>query len=185
MGLGPMPVMAMAEVVPGSSPSADNIMYPGLNSSDLSSYEITPFEFGSWTGGRAQAFMPTQYLGAAMRKGKHQNGKKSVKGFDKFTFIQGSTADEWNGYLLEAFFNYTIHLNAKRDNSGLKLAERQSPSTAIVIPPGQEDNPQVGLSQEVAHVFNITFNQSLWATYPNPFLDYNQEMAGIDHLLLV
>lgn len=177
--------MAMAEVMPGSSPLADNIMYPGLNSSKLTSYEITPFEFASWIGGRVQAFMPTQYLGTAMRKGNYQNGKKCVKGFDKFTFVQGSTADEWNGYLLKAFFNDTIHINAKREEIEPRLAERKAPSTKIVIPPGQEDNPQVLLSQEVSEAFNITFNQTLWATYPNPFLDYNPAMTGIDQLLLV
>ena len=92
-GEAPMPIIVAAEVIPGRSPSMGGILYPnnGGNQSSaifpLTSYEITPFEFGSWAGGRVQAFMPTQYLGTAMTNGSVQNSSECVVAFDKFSFV--------------------------------------------------------------------------------------------------
>ena len=55
----------------------------------------------------------------------------------------------------------------------------------IPIPPGQEQNPLVQVVNQSAVNFDQTFNESLWATYPNPFMDYNDEMKGVSELLLV
>lgn len=95
MGLAPMPIVLYTEVVPGSSPEIGKIMYPDVNASPTT-YEQTPFEFGSWIGGRVQAFFPTKYLGTSMNDGKPANSKKCVNGFDKMTFAQGSTGNAWN-----------------------------------------------------------------------------------------
>lgn len=184
MGLSPMPIVALAEVVPGQSPSMGNIMYPGLNSSNLSSYEVTPFEFGSWLGGRVQAFMPTHWLGTMMSQGKPLNTSNCVTGFDKMTFIQGSTGNAFNFYLLDAFFGYAAF--AKRDLQKQTLEPRQQANDSIVVPPGQESNPNVQLVEGFSGPpFNQSINESLWATYPNPFMNYNKAMANVDELLIV
>lgn len=183
-GAGPMPIMAFSEVVPGQSPEIGKIAYPGRNATNgfnLTSYEITPFEFGSWAGGRVQAFMPTRQLGSNMSGGSPVNGT-CVEGFDKFTVVQGTTAEAFPAYLIDAF--YKIPIFAKRSDGGSSSSSSSSIDD-IPIPKGQEDNPFVQLVNQTASEFGQTFNQSLWATYPNPFLNYNEEMRGVEELLLV
>lgn len=181
VGAAPMPIMVFSEVVPGESPEIGNIMYPGrttTNGFDLTLYEVTPFEFGSWAGGRVQAFMPTRQLGSEMSEGTPVNGSNSrcVEGFDKFTVIQGTTADAFAAYLIDDFYNIPIFW---------KRADESSADGDIPIPPGQENNQFVQLVNETASNFGQTFNESLWATYPNPFLNYNDDMEGVEELLLV
>jgi lysophospholipase len=186
LGLGPMPMLTLAEVVPAISPKIDNIMFPGLNSSNLTSYELTPFEFGSWVGGRIQGFMPTQFLGSIMNKGKPVNNKSCVIGFDKMTFMQGATADAFNFWFIDSFFN--IPLFAKRDKMTKMpgpLEKRATVNTSIIIPSSQQNSSLVVIVERVSELFNQSFNQSLWATLPNPFLNYNKAMAGSEELLLV
>ncbi len=160
-------------------------MFPGRNSTNginLTSWEVTPFEFGSWIGGRVQGFFPTKWLGSAMRKGKPQAKDSCVNGFDRVTFIQGSTSNAFNFWLIDAWYN--IPLFAKRSVEQL-LSRRQSSGEEIVIPPGQEDNPLVQLANMTATEFDMSFNDTLWAKYPNPFQGYNEKMAGVEELLLV
>ncbi|CAH0020252.1 unnamed protein product [Clonostachys rhizophaga] len=181
LGTAPMPIMVLAEVIPGKSPGIGKIMYPGFNSTNqfnLTSYEVTPFEFGSWAGGRVQAFIPTQYLGTSMSNGKPQNDSVCAVGFDKLTFIQGTTACAFNAWFIDAF--YQIPVFAKRE-----LESRQQQQADIPIPPGQQDNPLVYLVNQTAVNFNQTFNDSMWGTYPNPFQDYNDDMKNVDELLLI
>ncbi|KAK7429397.1 hypothetical protein QQZ08_003989 [Neonectria magnoliae] len=184
LGNAPMPIMVLAEVIPGQSPEIGKLMYPGNNATNgfnLTSYEVTPFEFGSWLGGRVQAFMPTEWLGTAMSNGKTQNKSQCVQGFDKFTFIQGSTTDAFNSWLIDDF--YGIPTFAKR---GLDARQKTSDQLSdIPIPSDQEQNPLVQLVNETASNFDQTFNESLWATYPNPFENYNDAMSGISELLLI
>ena len=93
-----MPLMSLAEVVPGLSPNIGGILYPGNNATNgfnLTAYEISPFYFGSWAGGRVQAFFPTKYLGTNMSDGKPTSDQCFV-GFDKLSFVQGSTANAFN-----------------------------------------------------------------------------------------
>lgn len=189
-GKAPMPIIALAEVVPGRSPSIGGMLYPGINASNaanLTSYEVTPFEFGSWLGGRVQAFFPTKWLGTPMRQGKPQANDTCVQGFDKFSFIQGSTGNAFNYWFIDAWYN--IPLFAKRAVRTL-VAKRQIPPPpssqgGIVIPPDQSDNDLVQLVNETATSFQQTFNDSMWATYPNPFQGYNAKMAGVEELLIV
>lgn len=183
MGQAPMPIMELAEVIPGNSPEIHSIMYPGFNSTNgfnLTTYEVTPFEFGSWTGGRIQAFMPTEYLGTSMNNGTAQNRSQCVRGFDKLTFIQGTTAGAFPAWFIDDFYNIPVF--AKRELEG-----RQSPSQLddIPVPADQLNNPLVQLVNLTATSFNQTFNQSMWGTYPNPFENYNEEMKNVDELLLV
>lgn len=177
LGLGPMPIISMSEIVQGSSPSYEGILYPGVNSQKLTSFEMTPYEFGSWTGGRVQAFMPTQYVGSTMYNGTYVNITNCVNGFDKMSFAQGSTADAFNFYLLDIFSNGTLPLFAKRDETPAPIDKRESSSSGA--------NPILELVHEINKEFNLTTNESLWATYPNPFLGYNEDMAEVDELLLV
>ena len=184
LGAGPMPVMALAEVIPGVSPSIGGILYPGFNATNkfnLTSFEITPFEFGSWLGGRVQAFIPTKWLGTSMSGGMPRATNSCVEGFDKITFIQGSTANAFNFWFIDDWFN--IPLFAKRSLQALNVFRRQTPSSnTIVIPPGQDENPLVQLVNGTATAFELTFNESLWATYPNPFQGYNGTTGGLDNV---
>lgn len=171
LGAAPMPIMVLAEVIPGESPEIEQITYPGRNSTNgfnLTSYEVTPYEFGSWLGGRVQGFMPTVNLGTAMANGTAQNDSQCVQGFDKMTLIQGTTTDAFSAWLIDDF--YSIPIFAKRD---------------VPIPEGEEQNPLVQLVNQTASNFGLTFNASLWGTYPNPFLGYNEAMNDVDELLLV
>ncbi|VUC23730.1 unnamed protein product [Clonostachys rosea] len=187
MGTAPMPIMVLAEVIPGKSPEIGKIMYPGFNSTNgfnLTSYEVTPFEFGSWAGGRVQAFIPTQYLGTSMSNGKPQNDSICAVGFDKLTFIQGTTACAFDAWFIDAF--YKIPVFAKRELEGRQQQQQQQQNLDdIPIPPGQEDNGLVFLVNQTAVNFNQTFNESMWGTYPNPFQDYNDDMKNVDELLLI
>ncbi|KAF6844496.1 lysophosphoplipase A [Colletotrichum musicola] len=173
-GEAPMPIVCLNEVVPGQSPAINNIMWPGRNDTNgfsLTSYEVNPFEFGSWAGGRVQAFMPTRYLGTSMSNGTAQNASECVRGFDKFTFVQGSTATAFDVWFIGDW--YDIPLFAKRGLEG-----RQSSSGDIQVPPEFKDDG-------TAENFNQTFNESLWATYPNPFQNSNPAMQNVEELLLV
>ncbi|KAF4993218.1 hypothetical protein FGRMN_6582, partial [Fusarium graminum] len=183
-GDAPMPILTFAEVVPGKSPEIGKLMYPGLNRStlfNLTSYEVTPFEFGSWVGGRVQAFIPTKYLGTAMSDGKPQNKSQCVEGFDKITLMQGTTTNAFTAWFIDTF--YGIPVFAKR-----WLEERQQVNpdiNDIPIPSDQDDNPLVQLVNSTAQYFDLTFNESMWANYPNPFEDYSDDMEGVSELLLV
>ncbi|KAF3763282.1 FabD/lysophospholipase-like protein [Cryphonectria parasitica EP155] len=187
-GTGPMPILGLAEVIPGQSPSMGNILYPGRNSTNgfnLTEYEVTPFEFGSWLGGRVQGFMPTQYLGSAMSAGE-PSGVTCVTGFDRFTFFQGATADAYNFYFISDFFN--IPLFAKRALSSIQnLVARQDVGAPddVDIPSEWDSNLLVGLVNQTAETFGQDFNDTLWAWVPNPFQDYNDAMANVTDLLLV
>ena len=181
-GLAPMPIVLYSEVVPGSSPAIGGIMYPDPNSKSSTIYEQTPFEFGSWIGGRVQAFMPTKFLGSAMSYGMPVHSNHCVNGFDKMTFAQGSTGNAWNFWFIDAFYNVALFWKRNR----LFLRSETDAASSIPIPPGQLlHNPQVILVNETASVFNQTFNQSMWATYPNPFLNYTEGMRGQTELLIV
>ncbi|KAI8317230.1 Lysophospholipase 3 [Colletotrichum sp. SAR11_240] len=180
-GEAPMPILALSEVIPGQSPSIQNIMWPGRNATNgfnLTSYEVTPFEFGSWRGGRVQAFMPTMYLGTSMSNGTAQNTSECVMGFDKYTFLQGSTADAFDAWFIDNW--YGVPTFAKRE-----LESRQTASTNITVPPGKEENGEVQLVINTVQNFNQSFNDSLWATYPNPFENMNPAMQNVDNLLLL
>ncbi|KAK7215051.1 hypothetical protein V2G26_003054 [Clonostachys chloroleuca] len=131
LGTAPMPIMVLAEVIPGKSPEIGKIMYPGFNSTNqfnLTSYEVTPFEFGSWAGGRVQAFIPTQYLGTSMSNGKPQNDSVCAVGFDKFTFIQGTTTCAFNAWFIDAF--YQIPVFAKRSWRAVSSSNSNSNSSS-------------------------------------------------------
>lgn len=179
-GRAPMPIVTLAEVIPGVSPKIGN-MYPGNNETNgfnLTSYEVTPFEFGSWFGGRVQAFMPTAYIGTAMSDGKLQNKSECVQGFDKMSFVQGSTTDAFCAWFIDDF--YSIPISAKRDD--LKASGGDN---GIPIPDDQEQNPLVQLVNGTASNFDQSFNESIWSRYPSPFEGYGQPMDGVTELLLV
>ncbi|KAF4496954.1 MFS transporter [Fusarium agapanthi] len=143
LGDAPMPIMCFAEVIPGKSPEIGKLMYPGFNKStgfNLTAYEVTPFEFGSW----------------------------------------GTTANAFTAWFIDSF--YGIPVFAKR-----WLGKRQKVNPDIndvPVPRDQYDNPLVQLVNETAMYFGLTYNESLWATYPNPFEDYNEDMKGVSELLL-
>ena len=153
-------------MIPGTSPEIKKIMYPDI--SNAAEYEQTPFEFGNWLGGRVQAFFPTKFLGSSMNNGKPSNPKECVNGFDKITFGQGTTGNAWNFWFIDDW--YDIPLFYKRD---------------IPVPSSAKKDPQVELVDEIAKTFKQTFNDSIWAWYPNPFKNLNKDMQGVEELLLV
>lgn len=181
-GEAPMPLFTLAEIVPGQSPNIGGLLYPGAtatNKFNLTSYEVSPFEFGSWAGGRVQAFINTTYLGSAMTNGTVQNNSQCVVGFDKLYFMQGSTADAFTAWFIQDFYN--IEIFAKRSLD----ARQEGSSPTVSIPPDQENNPLVELVNETASNFDLSFSDALWATWPNPFENYNEAMNNISELLLV
>ena len=182
-GLAPLPIITLTEVLPGVSPEIGGIMYPNVSSPILTTYEQTPFEFGSWVGGRVQAFIQNKFLGTSMTKGKPTNSTRCVNGLDQMSFMQGSTGNAWNFWLIDAFYN--IPLFWKRDVAANIFSKRQESTSSIPIPPDQHSNLEVYLINQTAVTFNQTFNQTLWATVPNPFLNYNSEMTNVSELLLV
>ncbi|KAI9833172.1 MAG: hypothetical protein M1819_003795 [Sarea resinae] len=202
LGLGPMPIVTLVEVINGSSSSYDGVLYPGSNSSilnHLSNYELSPFEFGNWIGGRAEGFMPTQYIGTTMLNGSVANISECVTGFDKMSFVQGSTSDAFNIYLITNFSNSSLELFAKRDDPAWSPLEKRKTSSSaaaptspqpisfggISVPSGDENSGYLELVEQIASNFNQTVEESLWATYPNPFLDYSKAMSGVEDLTLV
>lgn len=65
----PMPILTLAKAIPGQSPNTGGLLYSGFNGTDgfnLTSYEITLYEFSTWAWGRIQDFMLTRYLGSSM-----------------------------------------------------------------------------------------------------------------------
>lgn len=44
-------------------------------------YDVTPLEFGAWTG--VKAFSPIKYLGTTFVDGKPKNTSACVRGFDR------------------------------------------------------------------------------------------------------
>ena len=113
-----------------------------------------------------------------MTDGSTQNSSECVVAFDKFTFIQGTTADAFPAWFIDTFYNIPIF--AKRD-----LEKRQAPSPQVTIPRGQENNPLVALVNETAENFNTSFSDAMWSTWPNPFENYNDDMQNVSELLLV
>lgn len=103
-GLGPMPFVLLSEVIPGESPEIHEIYYPAPNVSAV--YEVSPYEFGNWVGGRVQAFFPTKYLGTSMSKDFPLNSSVCVNGFEKTKFLQGSTGNAWNLWLTALFYGF-------------------------------------------------------------------------------
>ncbi|KAF0642659.1 hypothetical protein FPSE5266_05568 [Fusarium pseudograminearum] len=184
LGDAPMPILCFAEVVPGKSPEIGKLMYPTLNTSNLfnlTAYEVTPYEFGSWAGGRVQAFISTKYLGTSMSDGKPQNRSECVEGFDKLTLMQGTTTNAFTAWFIDSF--YGVPIFAKR---WLEKRQKANPDiNDVPIPDDEYDNPLVELVNQTALYFDLTFNQSLWATYPNPFEDYNDDMKDVSELLLI
>jgi lysophospholipase len=118
-----------------------------------------------------------------MNRGVPQANDSCVTGFDKFTFVQGSTANAFNFWFIDAWYN--IPLFAKRSLQAFGFNRRQSSSGGIVIPADQADSPLVQLVNGTASNFEQTFNDSLWATYPNPFQGYSAAMTDVTDLLLV
>ena len=156
-----MPFVLLSEVIPGESPEIHEIHHPAPNVSAV--YEVSPYEFGNWVGGRVLAFFPTKYLGTSMSKGFPLNSSVCVNGFDKTKFLQRSTSNAWNLWITALFYGFNGFY--KRD--------------AILVPVSNDS------IVEVSKVFKTTFNQTLWAHYPNPFANYNKKMANVDELLIV
>lgn len=111
--------------------------------------------------------------------GTAQNDTQCVEGFDKLSLIQSTTTNAYIAYFIDEFYDTLIF--AKRH-----LYRRQMSSTSndISIPQNETENPLVQLVNETASLFDITFNQSLYGTYPNPFENYGNNMSDVSDLLL-
>ena len=70
---------------------------PGPNAT---TYEFTPYEFGSWDSD-VSAFMQTHYLGTAMKNGKH-TGLLCTKNYDNLGFVLGTSSNLFNQLCLSA-----------------------------------------------------------------------------------
>lgn len=64
---------------------------PGPNAT---TYELTPYEFGSWDSG-VSAFTPTQYLGTALSNGISTNGT-CIQNYDNLGYVLGTSSTLFN-----------------------------------------------------------------------------------------
>ena len=64
---------------------------PGPNAT---TYELHPYEFGSWDSG-VSAFTPTQYLGTALSNGKPSNGT-CIQNYDNLGYVLGTSSNLFN-----------------------------------------------------------------------------------------
>lgn len=69
-------------------------MFSVLTASDHTIYEVTPFEFGSWTG-RVKAFANTKYLGTPLQNGQPVNNT-CVEGYDSAIYVGGTSLTALN-----------------------------------------------------------------------------------------
>lgn len=109
------------EVIPAGvsgSLSSGGVLYPAFNSSNATNYEVTPYEWGSWTG-RAQAFAALPYLGTPLDDGRPA-ANFSVEGYDTAAFIGGTALSASNLWILQNRSNGTgAPIRALRD-AGLR-----------------------------------------------------------------
>lgn len=61
---------------------------------NATTYELTPYEFGSWDSG-VSAFTPTQYLGTALSNGRPSNGT-CIQNYDNLGYILGTSSTVFN-----------------------------------------------------------------------------------------
>ena len=64
---------------------------PGPNAT---TYELSPYEFGSWDSG-VSAFTPTQYLGTALSNGSPSNGT-CIQNYDNLGYVLGTSSTLFN-----------------------------------------------------------------------------------------
>lgn len=125
--------------------------------------------------------MPLEWLGSAMSNGT-PSGKTCITNFDRFTFLQGSTANAWNVWRIEDLDG--VELFAKRDSpmpTRATLIPRQDVGAPddVIIPASKDDDFQAIFLNTTAGAFNQSLNDTLWAWVPNPFEDYNDAMKGV------
>ncbi|KAI4135567.1 MAG: hypothetical protein LQ347_000568 [Umbilicaria vellea] len=61
---------------------------------NATTYELTPYEFGSWDSG-VSAFTPTQYLGTALSNGHPSNGT-CIQNYDNLGYVLGTSSTLFN-----------------------------------------------------------------------------------------
>lgn len=88
---------------------------------DATTYEFTPYEFGSWDS-EVSAFTPTDYLGTAMKGGK-PSGWACTKNYDNLGFVLGTSS---------ALFNDACQMLPQPKNNTDSLADTLSAVVAHV-----------------------------------------------------
>ncbi|KAK5270578.1 hypothetical protein LTR99_005020 [Exophiala xenobiotica] len=160
----PMPIFQAARL------TDDDVKFYGMKVpyANSSLFEMTPFEFGSWTGsdGSATGFTPMEYMGTKLHDGKVTNSSTCVIGYDRGSNILGLAASAVNAWYIEALSNGT-------------LAQFSKKRSLQVPPPGSVQSLQKRAGFPLATInylfeayqqyFNLTKVQAVSPSVPNPF----------------
>ncbi|PWY84769.1 lysophospholipase [Aspergillus heteromorphus CBS 117.55] len=149
----PMPIIHLSEVGTGD-PEYDGLYVPRSNGTI---FDVTPFEFGAWDGS-VRAFTPVEWLGNRLSHGRPVNESVCYQGFDRDSFIIGSSANAFNFWYLEAVSNNTLGQFAKR-------SLRQPGPSKRSIPLVDLD----GIADVFEEAVGLNLTQIASSSYPNPF----------------
>ncbi|KZF25785.1 hypothetical protein L228DRAFT_266236 [Xylona heveae TC161] len=158
----PFPIIQLATIEP-NNPQAFGVQIPTKNNTIL---EVTPLEFGAWNGS-ISSFTPTEWVGTYLDNGTAVNKSACVRGFDRASFIMGSSGDAFNLWYVQTESNGSVGGFAKRSQQPTKrsLAQKKSLSKRASFPPA--------ILEEIVSTFNDTFGEnvteSAYAIWPNPF----------------
>ncbi|KAL9614306.1 MAG: hypothetical protein Q9167_001189 [Letrouitia subvulpina] len=95
-------------------------------------YEITPYEFGSWSGA-VSGFTPSQWLGTQLNNAKPANESACVFGFDRSSFVLGAAGDAFTFWYIQDKSNDTLAPFSKRSkDKSSSLARRYLPPSDVV-----------------------------------------------------
>ncbi|KAI5970293.1 SPO1 [Candida margitis] len=105
----PFPIIGAIAKDPSDNDTKSSDPLQKLSSLTSSSFEITPFEFGSWDLS-INAMINIEYLGSKLENGKPKsvdaNGKMMCKsGFDNVGFLTGTSSSLFN-HVFKFMFNY-------------------------------------------------------------------------------
>ncbi|RAK95077.1 lysophospholipase [Aspergillus ibericus CBS 121593] len=157
----PMPIIHLASVESGD-PEYDGLLEPRANGTI---FDVTPFEFGAWSGS-VRAFTPTEWMGNQLSRGAPVNESTCWRGFDRSSFLIGSSANAFNFWYLETISNGTLGQFAKRSSKN-NLAKR-------LTPPSDLDE----LVDAFKESFDLHLTDITYSTYPNPFANLSSSSGN-------
>lgn len=162
----PFPILQLADI------NKNDVEYFGFQipSVNTTIYDITPFEFGAWSGS-VNAFTPTEWLGTRLQNGSTVNASACVRGFDRASYIMGSSAGAINMWYIENLSNGTLAPFAKRS-----YTKRQNSGSAV---PQAELEDLVTAFQEY---FGENKSSMAYANYPNPFSGLSSSSSSVRDL---
>ncbi|EKD21438.1 uncharacterized protein L3040_006182 [Drepanopeziza brunnea f. sp. 'multigermtubi'] len=132
---------------------------------DATTYEFTPFEFGSW-GKELSAFTPTKYLGTKMQGG--QPTGSCTTNFDNLGYVLGTSSSIFCAI-------YGLDPAQSKSSKPRRLSRSSKWSRSSIL--------NSSLGKKVAALLgkvDLITPADLSATYPNPFYKYTSAEAAPD-----